>query len=109
MQVSITQNIGKAMSKRTPTPFFARVLLKREKKDKIGSIILPESAASKMAPDEGIIIAVGHTVDQEVRECIGQKVMFAKYSGAWIKIKDEEYFICEEQDLLLGGCDDNSN
>ncbi len=91
------------------TPLFARVLLKREKKDKVGSIIIPETIANKWAPDEGVVVAVGHTVDKEIRDLIGKKVMFAKYSGSWIKIKDEEYFICQEEDLLLGGYDDNSN
>lgn len=82
------------------TPLFARVLLKREKVDKIGSIILPEAAISKYDPEEGRIIAVGHTVEEEIGELIGKKVMFAKYSGAWIKIADEEYFLCQEEDLL---------
>lgn len=89
------------------TPLFARVLLKRDKIDKIGSIILPSSAVDKMSPEEGIVVAVGHTVDDEVRELVGKKVMFAKYSGAWIKIQEEEYFICQEEDLLLGGYDAN--
>lgn len=82
------------------TPLFARVLLKREKVDKIGTIILPESATNKYNPEEGILVAAGHTVDKEIADLIGQKVMFAKYSGAWLKLKDEEYFICQEEDLL---------
>jgi co-chaperonin GroES (HSP10) len=89
-----------------PTPFFARVLLKRDKVNKIGSILIPEMAAGKYNPEEGIVVAVGHTVDQEVIDSIGKKVMFAKYSGAWIKVKDEEYFLCQEEDLLLGGYDE---
>lgn len=82
------------------TPLFARVLLKRNKTDKIGSIILPETAKDKYNPEEGLLIATGHTADDAVKEMIGQKVMFAKYSGAWIKIKDEEYFLCQDEDLL---------
>lgn len=88
------------------TPLFARVVLKRDKIDKIGSIILPESSINRYNPEEGIVVAVGHTVDQEVRDLIGKKVMFAKHSGAWIKIKETEYFICQEEDLLLGGYDE---
>lgn len=88
------------------TPLFARVLLKREKTDKIGSILLPDSAVGKYNPEEGVIVSVGHTVDQEVRDLIGKKVMFAKYSGSWIKIKNTEYFLCQEEDLLLGGYDE---
>jgi chaperonin GroES len=88
------------------TPLFARVLLKRTKVDKIGSIILPNATADRYTPDEGVVVAVGHTVDEEINDLIGKKVMFAKYSGSWIKIKDEEYFICQEEDLLLGGYDE---
>lgn len=82
------------------TPLFARVLLKREKVDKIGSIILPDTATGKYNPEEGILVAAGHTVDESISDLIGKKVMFAKYSGAWLKIQDEEYFMCQEEDLL---------
>ena len=82
------------------TPLFARVLLKRAKVDKVGSIILPETAGNKYNPEEGVLVAVGHTVEEEISVLIGKKVMFAKYSGAWIKIQEEEYFMCQEEDLL---------
>lgn len=82
------------------TPLFARVLLKRDKVEKIGSIILPDSATNKYNPEEGILISVGHTCEDNIKEMVGNKVMFAKYSGAWIKIQGEEYFMCQEEDLL---------
>lgn len=82
------------------TPLFARVLLKREKVDKVGSIILPDSAANKYNPEEGILVALGHTADEVLKDLVGKKVMFAKYSGAWIKIQDVEYFMCQDEDLL---------
>lgn len=82
------------------TPLFARALLKRTRTEKIGSILLPESAKGKLDPDEGTLVAIGHTCEPEVKELLGKKVMFAKYSGAWIKINEEEYFICQEEDLL---------
>jgi len=88
------------MSKIPFTPLFARVLLKRDKVEKIGSIIIPTTSANKYNPEEGILIAVGHTVEDAVKDLLGKKVMFAKYSGAWIKIQDEEYFMCQEEDLL---------
>lgn len=82
------------------TPLFARVLLKRERTEKIGSIIIPDTAKGKLDPEEGILVAVGHTAEPEIQELIGKKVMFAKYSGAWLKIDGEEYFMCQEEDLL---------
>ncbi len=88
------------MTKIPFTPLFARVLLKRNKVEKVGSIILPNAATNKYNPEEGIIVAVGHTVDEVLKDLVGTKVMFAKYSGAWIKISDEEYFMCQDEDLL---------
>lgn len=88
------------MSKIPFTPLFARVLLKRDKVEKVGSIILPDSAANKYNPEEGIIVAVGHTADEVLTDLVGKKVMFAKYSGAWLKIQGEEYFMCQDEDLL---------
>lgn len=88
------------MTKIPFTPLFARVLLKRDKINKIGSIIIPDIAANKYNPEEGILIAVGHTADEVLTDLIGKKVMFAKHSGAWIKIQDEEYFMCQDEDLL---------
>lgn len=82
------------------TPLFARVLLKRDKVEKIGSIILPDTASNKYNPEEGILVAIGHTVDEILNDMIGKKVMFAKYSGAWIKIQGTEYFMCQDEDIL---------
>lgn len=83
-------------------PFFARVVLKRERvTDKIGSIIIPESVnKNQFNPEEGILIACGDTVEDNIRERMGKKVLFAKYSGAWIKVGEDEYFICQDEDLL---------
>lgn len=82
------------------SPLFARVLLRRNKVDKIGSIIIPEQSVNKYNPEEGVLIAAGHTCEPEIKDLIGKKVMFAKYSGAWVKIAGEEYFMCQEEDLL---------
>ena len=88
------------MTKIPFTPLFARVLLKRERVKSIGSIILPDQVKGKLDPEEGILIAVGDTCEPNIHEQIGKKFMFAKYAGAWIKIDGEEYFMCQEEDLL---------
>ena len=81
-------------------PLFARVLLEREDKEKIGSIIIPESAKSRYSPAEGRIVAVGHTVDESIKELIGKVVMFAKFAGDWLEIDGRKYFICQDEDVL---------
>lgn len=82
------------------TPLFARVLLEREEKDKIGAIILPETAKSRYAPAEGKIVAVGDTVAENIKELVGKTVTFAKFAGDWMEINGKKYFICQDEDIL---------
>lgn len=88
------------MTKIPFTPLFARVVLKRERVEKVGSIILPDTVKGKLDPEKGTLVAVGHTCEPELNDLVGKTVLFAKYSGAWVKIDDEEYFLCQEEDLL---------
>lgn len=83
-------------------PLFARVLLEREKKDKIGSIYVPETSQTKYTPEIGKVLKVGPTADDSVKSLVGKTVYFAKFAGAWIKIDDSEYYICQDEDILLG-------
>ena len=88
-------------------PLADRVLLKvleSESKTK-GGIVLPDTAKEK--PQEGEIIAVGKgrvsedgtTNPLEVK--VGDKVLFAKYSGTEVTTKEgEEYLIVKEDDIL---------
>jgi len=87
-------------------PLGDRVVIKplaRETVTKSG-IVLPDTAKEK--PQEGEIIAVGpgkvldngKRITLEVK--IGQRVLFAKYSGTEVKIEGEEYLILRESDIL---------
>jgi chaperonin GroES len=87
-------------------PLQDRIIVKRvEEQEKTkGGIIIPDTAKEK--PMEGKIIAVGkgklledgkiHPLDVKV----GDRVLFAKYSGTEIKIEDEEHLIMREDDIL---------
>jgi len=81
-------------------PLFARVLLEREEKEKIGSIILPDAAKSRYSPAEGKIVAVGDTVADNIKDLVGKVVMFAKFAGDWLEIEGRKYFICQDEDIL---------
>lgn len=81
-------------------PLFARVLLEREENEKIGSIILPDSAKSRFCPAEGKIVAVGETVADNIKELVGRTVMFAKFAGDWLEIEGRKFFICQDEDIL---------
>lgn len=78
-------------------------LLEMEEKTK-GGIILPDVAKEK--PQEGKIIAVGKgrlledgsLKPFEVR--VGDKVLFARYSGSEVTHRDQEYLLVKEDDIL---------
>ncbi len=87
-------------------PLQDRVIVKRiaeEEKSK-GGIIIPDTAKEK--PQEGKIVAVGKgKVSDEgklipVEVKVGDKILFAKYSGSEIKIDGEEHLIMREEDIL---------
>jgi chaperonin GroES len=88
-------------------PLADRVVVKpadREEKTK-GGIYLPDTA-SKERPMEGTVLAVGEgrrddngkLVPPSVR--VGDKVLFAKYSGTEFKIDEIEYLIMAEKDIM---------
>jgi chaperonin GroES len=81
-------------------PMFGRVLIDRPKVEQIGSIIIPQTAHTKYSPTKGRIIACGETCDEAIKKAVGKIVVFAKYAGDWIKIDDQEYFICQDEDIL---------
>jgi chaperonin GroES len=87
-------------------PLQDRVIVKRiaeEEKTK-GGIIIPDTAKEK--PQQGKIIAVGKgKVNDEGKVTpldvkVGDKVLFAKYSGSEIKLDGEEHLIMREEDIL---------
>jgi chaperonin GroES len=87
-------------------PLYDRILVKRieEEEQKIGGIIIPDTAKEK--PQEGEVIAVGagRVLDNGERQVpdveVGDKILFGKYSGTEVKYGDEEYLIMREDDIL---------
>ena len=69
-----------------------------------GGIILPETAKEK--PQEGNVLAVGpgERDDKGARiamdVAVGDKVIFAKYSGTEIKMDGKKLLIMRESDIL---------
>ncbi len=80
-------------------PLDERVLVEQfEEEEKVGSIIIPESAKEK--PRMAKVIAVG--TDEDLKELIkvGDTIIFSKYSGDELKVKDKEYLIVQRGDIL---------
>jgi chaperonin GroES len=86
-------------------PLHDRVLVRRiEEDEKVGSIIIPDTAKEK--PQQGEVIAVGSGARGESNEIIpldvkkGDKILFGKWSGSEVKIGGEELLIMKESDIL---------
>jgi len=87
-------------------PLADRVVVKKlDAEDKTsGGIVLPDTAKEK--PQQAEVLAVGPgKIDekgarQPMEVKVGDKVLFAKYSGTEVKIESVEYIILSERDIL---------
>ena len=87
-------------------PLRDRVLVRRleEQEQKVGGIIIPDSAKEK--PLEAKVIAVGNgkiLEDGKVRPMSvkpGDKILFGKYAGQTVKVDGEELLVLREEDIL---------
>ena len=87
-------------------PLHDRIIVRRleEGEQKIGGIIIPDSAKEK--PQQGKVIAVGagKTNDEGKRMPLdvkaGDTILFGKYSGQEIKLDGEEFLIMREDEVL---------
>ena len=87
-------------------PLGDRIVIKplEQEEEKVGGIIIPDTAKEK--PQEGEIIAVGpgRILDSGERQApsvaVGDKVLYGKYSGTEIKYGGEDYLIVREDDIL---------
>lgn len=88
-------------------PLGDRVVVKplEEEERTKGGIVLPDTAKEK--PQHGEVVAVGPGEWDEEGEKrlpldvkVGDRVLFAKYSGAEVKMDDQEYLILRHGDIL---------
>jgi chaperonin GroES len=87
-------------------PLRDRVLVKRveEQEQRIGGIIVPDTAKEK--PQQAKVVAVGtgrlndegKTIPLDVKA--GEYVLIGKYAGTEIKLDGEEYLIVREDEIL---------
>ena len=87
-------------------PLHDRIIIQRldEGEQKVGGIIIPDSAKEK--PQQGKVIAAGNgkSKDDGTRTPLdvkaGDRILFGKYSGQEIKLDGEEYLIIREDEVL---------
>ena len=89
------------MSKVNIKPLADRVLVQPEAAEETtaSGIIIPDTAKEK--PMRGTIIAVGNgTKKQPMTVKAGDTVLYGKYAGTEITVKDIEYLIMRESDIF---------
>jgi chaperonin GroES len=87
-------------------PLHDRIIIQRleEGEQKVGGIIIPDTAKEK--PQQGKVIAAGagKVRDDGTRQRpdvkAGDLILFGKYSGQEIKLAGEEYIIMREEEVL---------
>jgi chaperonin GroES len=87
-------------------PLHDRIIVERieEGEQKIGGIIIPDTAKEK--PQQGKVIAAGNgkanddgkRLPMDVKA--GDTILFGKYSGQEIKLDGEEFIIMREDEVL---------
>ena len=87
-------------------PLHDRVLIKRveEQETVKGGIIIPDTAKEKSQEGEvvtfgpGKMLENGSIVPLQVKE--GDRILFGKYSGAEVRIADQDYLILREDEII---------
>lgn len=87
-------------------PLRDRILVERieEGEQRVGGIIIPDTAKEK--PQQGRVVAVGKGRVNDKGEVFpldvqaGNTVLFGKYAGTEIKIEGREYLIVREDEVL---------
>ncbi|MGH9385114.1 MAG: co-chaperone GroES [Vicinamibacterales bacterium] len=87
-------------------PLHDRILVQRieEEEQKVGGIIIPDSAKEK--PQQGKVIAVGagkadkngKRIPLDVQK--DDTILFGKYSGQEVRVDGEDYLIMREDEVL---------
>jgi chaperonin GroES len=87
-------------------PLRDRILVKRleEGEQRVGGIIIPDTAKEK--PQQGKVVAVGTGRVNDAGKVFpldvkaGDRILFGKYAGTEIKLDGEEYLIVREDEVL---------
>ncbi|HXY40902.1 MAG TPA: co-chaperone GroES [Vicinamibacteria bacterium] len=87
-------------------PLRDRVLVRRieEGEQKVGGIIIPDTAKEKPLQAEVIAVGSGRILDSGQKVALtlkpGDKVLIGKWSGTEVKVGDEELLILKEDEIL---------
>jgi len=82
-------------------PFEDRVLIDPEEVEESkskGGIILPDTAKEK--PRRGRVVEVGTDEDLAEKIKVGDKIVYAKFSGDEVEFEDKKYLVISRSDIL---------
>ena len=87
-------------------PLHDRLIVQRleEGEQKVGGIIIPDTAKEK--PQQGKVVAAGNGKSKDDGKRIpldvkaGDKILFGKYSGQTVKVEGIEYLVMREEDVM---------
>ena len=101
-----TKPRAKTALKTKLVPLGDRIVIKPVVQEEVlaSGIVIPDTAKEK--PQQGEVIAAGpgrvddngKRVPMEVK--VGDRVLYAKYTGQEVKIEQEEYIVLSEKDVL---------
>jgi chaperonin GroES len=96
----------KKTSKTKLVPLGDRIVIKPVVQEEVlaSGIVIPDTAKEK--PQQGEVVAAGpgrldengKRIPMEVK--VGDRVLYAKYTGQEVKIEQEEYIVLSEKDVL---------
>lgn len=86
-------------------PLFDRVVLlpKENEIETKGGIILPTAAQEKSQMANVVAVGEGGEIDGKkvtMQVKVGDKVLYAKYSGTEITVEDKKYVVVRQSDIL---------
>lgn len=81
-------------------PMGARVLVRPLEKETMtkSGLVLPETAKEK--PQQGVVEALGTEEEMLTDLAVGDKVLYAKYTGTEVEVEGVKYLVLEENDVL---------
>jgi chaperonin GroES len=98
--------VAKTATKTKLVPLHDRIVIKPVVQEEVlaSGIVIPDTAKEK--PQQGEVIAVGpgrmddngKRIAMDVQ--VGDRILYAKYTGQEVKIDQEEYIVLSEKDVL---------
>ncbi len=100
------KTVAKTVTRTSLVPLSDRIVITPLKQDEVTSsgLVIPDTAKEK--PQQGEVVAVGPgRLDEAGKRiamdlAVGDRILYAKYTGTDIKLDNIEYIVLNEKDVL---------